>query len=88
MARLGNTWHTYFRKELPIGVPQLMMGFTADGQLDPTVLSERDRRFNIDSTKLRENRASIPAPPIAPGADGWQRGIAIQLSDPTGLEAH
>jgi hypothetical protein len=87
-GKTWHTWHTDLKKELPLGVPQLMMGFTADGQLDSTLLSERDRRFDIDSTELRENRANIPSPPIAPGANGWQTGAAIQLSDPTGLEAH
>jgi hypothetical protein len=87
-GKTWHTWHTDLRKELPLGVPQLMMGFTADGQLDSTLLSERDRRFGIDSAERREDRASIPSPPIAPGANAWQTGAVVQLADPTGLEAH
>ena len=27
-----HTWHTDMQHELPVGVPQVMMGFTADNQ--------------------------------------------------------
>src|SRR5690606_27073843 len=46
----GKTWHTWHSdldKALPWGVPQLMMGFTADGQADPEMVAERDRRFDV-----------------------------------------
>jgi hypothetical protein len=61
-----------------------MMGFTADGQVDPSMVSERDRRFNIDSNKKRKEREDIPAPAIVPGADAWQKGFTVQLTDPSG----
>jgi len=34
-GKTWHTWHTDLDKDLPRGVPQLMMGFTADGQADP-----------------------------------------------------
>lgn len=79
-----HTWHTDRQKTLPIGVPQLMMGFTADGQIDAAMVAERDRRFGIDSAEKRRQREDIAAPAIAEGADSWQKGPAPQIADPTG----
>ena len=87
-GKTWHTWHTDLNKELPIGVPQLMMGFTADGQSDPTMTSERNRRFEIDVEERKRKRADIPVPEIAAGADAWQSGNTVQLQDPTGQEAH
>jgi uncharacterized protein DUF1264 len=64
-----HTWHTDLHKELPIGLPQLMMGFTADGQIDPEMVQARDERFHVDSAQKRKQRADIPRPAIAEGAD-------------------
>lgn len=83
----GKTWHTWHTDqdlELPLGVPQLMMGFTKDGQADPAMIDQRDERLGIDSAKKRAQRADIPAPNVDPLADAWQRGKVIQLVDPTG----
>jgi hypothetical protein len=78
-GKTWHTWHTDQHKGLPIGVPQLMMGFTADGQADPAMVAARDKRFNVSSEEKRKQRADIPAPAIDPGADGWQRGHEIQV---------
>ena len=78
-----HTWHTDQQKELPLGAPQLMMGFTADGQANAAMVEERDRRFGVQSADKRKNREDIAAPFIAPGADAWQKGQAVQLADPT-----
>jgi len=78
-GKTWHTWHTDQHKGLPVGVPQLMMGFTADGQADPKMVAARDQRFNVSSTKKRQQRADIPAPAIDPGADGWQRGHEIHV---------
>ena len=53
-----------------------MMGFIADGQADPDMVEERDQRFRISSEAKREERVSIPAPRVAPGADAWNDGEA------------
>jgi hypothetical protein len=82
----GKTWHTWQTdadKVLPLGVPQLMMGFTADGQLDTRMVVARDQRLGIDSAEKRRYREQIPAPSIDPHADGWQHGNAYQIADPT-----
>jgi hypothetical protein len=81
-----HTWHTDLQKELPIGVPQIMMGFTEEGQLDQSMVDARDQRFGINSEERKKNRADIPSPSIAEGANGWQHGKTIQIADPTGIE--
>jgi hypothetical protein len=87
-GKTWHTWHTDLAKSLPLGVPQLMMGFTADGQADETMVSGRNARFGVDGHELRRRRADIPAPPITAGADAWQRGEALQIADPTGQQLH
>ncbi|MGJ7523886.1 OBAP family protein [Variovorax sp. LT1P1] len=87
-GKTWHTWHTDREKVLPLGVPQLMMGFTADGQVDPAMVAERDRRFGVDSAQKRQDRASIAAPAVVEGADSWQQGRTVQIADPTGAEHH
>jgi hypothetical protein len=77
-----HTWHTDQQEELPIGVPQIMMGFTADGQIDANLVAARDQRFGVDSGEKKKDRTDIPAPPIAAGADAWQQGMVVQIADP------
>ncbi|GGK05178.1 OBAP family protein [Pseudomonas matsuisoli] len=87
-GKTWHTWHTDQDKALPLGVPQLMMGFTADGQADPQMVDQRDKRMGIDFRKKRKQRADIPMPAVAPGADAWQQGKVIQIEDPTGAKHH
>ena len=81
-GKTWHTWHTDSHEQLPLGMPQLMMGFTADGQSDMTLVEARDRRFAIDSQNKRNGRADNQAPAIDPAADAWQRGTVIQIKDP------
>lgn len=87
-GKTWHTWHTGQGNELPYGVPQLMMGFTADGQIDPQLVRERDRRMGVDSEAKKRARAGIDAPPIDPGADAWQKGQVWQIKDPSAGHAH
>ena len=66
---------------LPLGIPQLMMGFTEDGQLKPEMIQSRDKELGISTAKERKDRQDLTqsAPPVQPGADGWQSGQAPQL---------
>ncbi|AZE54731.1 putative lipoprotein [Pseudomonas synxantha] len=82
-GKTWHTWHTDLHKQLPLGVPQLMMGFTADGQADPKMVAERDKRLGVDSNQKKASRADIATPAIAPGADAWRQGTIIQIDDPT-----
>jgi len=80
----GKTWHLWQVDRgdaVPLGLPKLMMGFTAGGQLDPALIATRDRELKIDSAAAKAARADLPALPIAPGADAWQRGPAFQIDD-------
>ncbi|MFC4158705.1 OBAP family protein [Chitinimonas lacunae] len=82
VSTYGKTWHTWHTdrdKALPLGVPALMMGFTKDGQLDPRLLADRDRRFGIDTAAIARGRASLPEPKVVSGADAWEKGEVIQL---------
>ena len=78
-GKTWHTWHTDQHHDLPIGTPQLMMGFTADGQIHEQLVAERDQRFDVSSVEKRGNRADIPAPQIDPDADAWQKGVTMQL---------
>jgi hypothetical protein len=87
-GKTWHTWHTDIDKKLPIGVPQLMMGFTRDGQGDAAMIKMRDDRFGIDSQAKRSSRSDIVAPPIDPGADSWENGKVVQIADPAGSRHH
>jgi Protein of unknown function (DUF1264) len=83
-GKTWHTWHTDLHRPLPLGAPQLMMGFTRNWQADPEMVARRDQRFGVDSRQRRDARADIAAPPVAAGADAWERGQAVQIGDPTG----
>jgi hypothetical protein len=85
-GKTWHTWHTDVDKALPLGVPQLMMGFTADGQADAAMVAARDHRFGIDSAQKRAEREDIVAPAVDAGADGGQHGKTYQIADPTGRQ--
>lgn len=87
-GKTWHTWHTDQDKTLPVGVPQLMMGFTADGQANPAMVEQRNRRLGIDAAKSKAQRGDIAIPAPDPQANGWQRGEVIQLVDPTGTHLH
>jgi hypothetical protein len=74
-----HTWHTEKDLQLPMGSPQLMMGFTKDGQMDQNLLIERDKRFDVSTAKKRRNRADIPIPAIVPGANAWEKNEIRQF---------
>ena len=79
----GKTWHTWHAEQghgLPTGHPVLMAGFTADGQLDPALLQERDRRFGVVTEDERKLREDIATPDVLAGADAWQHGEVLQLT--------
>jgi len=75
-----HTWHTDQQRDLPVGSPMIMMGFTKDGQLKEQLLADRDKRFNISTADKRKNRADIPEPKIIPGADAWEKGEIRQFT--------
>jgi hypothetical protein len=79
----GKTWHTWQidrDKAFPFGIPQLMMGFTQDGQVNASMVQDRDRRFNISSDAQKKDRADITMPTLVPGANAWEGGKTVQLT--------
>jgi hypothetical protein len=80
----GKTWHLWQVDRgdaLPLGLPKLMMGFTADGQVDPTLVARRDGEQPRNTAAAKARRADLPGRPIAEGADAWQHGRALQIDD-------
>lgn len=78
----GKTIHTWQidRDILPFGPPQLMMSFTQDGQVDESLVRERDQNMIFKTEELRRRRHDIPTPSIDPKVDQWYRsGTAIQF---------
>ena len=80
VSTYGKTFHTWQidRDDFPYGVPQLMMGFTQDGQIEEALLEGRDRRLGISWRQRRKKRADIPMPTPLPGANFWESGTTIQ----------
>ena len=80
VSTYGKTFHTwqYDRDDFPYGIPQLMMGFTADGQADESPIADRDRRLGVSTQHKRQNRADIPIPDVAAGANSWESGRSVQ----------
>ncbi len=79
----GKTWHTWQidrSPSFPMGIPQLMMGFTEDNQLDRQMLADRDHRFGVSTAQQKRNRADIAAPAPLGGANAWQGGQVMQLA--------
>jgi hypothetical protein len=77
----GKTWHTWQvdrGDKLPMGIPQLMMAFTADGQAKANIVAERDKLYTASASK-KAARADIADAKLDPGADSWQKGQAVQL---------
>jgi hypothetical protein len=54
----GKTWHTWPDPStpIPIGEPLLMWALSGDDQVDPAIVRQRDRQFNVSITKIREHR--------------------------------
>lgn len=78
----GKTWHTWQidrDQNLPLGIPQLMMGFTRDGQIRQDMLQDRDKRFDVANQALKGHRDDIQATDIAAGANHWESGKTYQL---------
>lgn len=78
----GKTFHTwqYDRDdEVPLGVPQLMMAFTGDGQLRPDLLRARDQRLGVSAERKQRQRADVAVGEPVPGADAWEHGTTPQL---------
>jgi hypothetical protein len=78
-GKTWQTWHVDRNDQVPMGIPQLLMGFTGDGQVDARLVAQRDRETGVATAAKKARRAEIPAGPVDLGADAWQKGAVIQL---------
>lgn len=80
VSTYGKTFHTwqYDRDDFPYGIPQLMMGFTQDGQVDEGLVAARDRRLGVSTRHRRECRERIRPPQVEAGANAWESGQSLQ----------
>lgn len=87
----GKTWHFWQVDRgdaLPLGTPKLMMSLTRDGAIDEGKLQTRDRELKVKSEEKREQRADLPARPVASGADAWEKGEVFQIPEPVSGAPH
>lgn len=67
MNSYGKTWHVWSTgfyesgagDTLPLGDPMLAWSFNRDGEAQPGLVEDRDRKMNLDSTKIRKERADL-----------------------------
>jgi hypothetical protein len=79
----GKTFHTWQVDRgdpIPFGIPQLMMSFTKDGQVDQKLLQERDEHLGIDHEARSKKREKIPERKSNGNADHWQNETPLQTS--------
>ena len=67
-GKVYHLWQVDRGDKLPLGEPQLMTSYTADGQLDFEKVRERDKKFGIDFEKKKERREYIKEPELHPGS--------------------
>eukprot|EP00983_Pelagomonas_calceolata_P064403 1148104-Pelagomonas_calceolata.AAC.5 len=74
--------HEQFALHVGTGDPQLMMAFTADGQLDPELINERDKDWGISTSNKRRDRAHLkPSRPPSKEADQpWHTNMGTEVS--------
>ena len=78
----GKTFHTwqYDVDDFPYGIPQLMMGFTDDGQVDPALVRRRDSDVGVSTDRTRRKRSRIRVPKVLAGANAWESGRSVQTA--------
>lgn len=76
-GKIYHFWQIDRGDPLPFGPPQLMMSYTADGQMDfDKHVAARDARFGVDYRRKREQRKDIAEPDIDPLADQvWKKDL-------------
>jgi hypothetical protein len=79
----GKTFHTWrvdqANSSIPIGIPELVMGYTGDSQITPDFVAKRDALFGVNTSAIRESRADIAPPAVIDGADSWKKGFVLTL---------
>lgn len=59
----GKTFHTWRydqqNSSIPLGIPELVMGYTGDDQITPDFVTQRDELFGVNTSAVRESRKDI-----------------------------
>ena len=64
--------------EVPVGIPELAIGYAEDEQIAPSFVAERNKLFRVNSTQVKEKRVNITIPEVLPGPDSWKMGFILQ----------
>ncbi|XP_055812035.1 oil body-associated protein 1A-like [Solanum dulcamara] len=76
-------WQVDRGDTLPLGIPQVMMALTRDGQLDQNLAQDVEKRFGVSFDEEREKRAYMEGPVhgIHPLANAGGKGIHTVLRE-------
>ncbi|KAK1379466.1 oil body-associated protein 1A [Heracleum sosnowskyi] len=76
-------WQVDKGDDLPLGIPQVMMALTRDGQLYNNLKQDVETRYNVCFDSERENRKSMTGPMhgIHPMANAGGKGIKTVLRE-------
>ena len=66
-GKIYHLWQVDRGDKLPMGEPQLMTSYTAEGQLNFDEVRKRDKKFGVDYEKKKEGTQYIKDPQIEPG---------------------
>jgi len=64
---------------LPYGIPQMMMSFTSEGQVNEMYVKQLYADADVNPSSLLKKREKTSTPVIHPGADSWRTGEVYQL---------
>ena len=66
MNSYGKTWHVWntgmpghAADQIPLGPARLAWSFNRDGEVNPQLLEQRDRKLKVDTAKMREERKDL-----------------------------
>ncbi|BBH08721.1 Protein of unknown function D [Prunus dulcis] len=76
-------WQVDKGDELPLGIPQVMLALTRDGQLPPELAIDVQMRYGVSFDEEREKRAYMEGPKfgVHPLANGGGKGLKTELRE-------
>ncbi|XP_059630337.1 oil body-associated protein 1A-like [Cornus florida] len=82
-GKVFHFWQVDKGDNLPLGLPQVMMALTRDGQVYEHLAEDLEKRYNISMEEERKNRVHMtgPAHGIHPLANGGGKGLKTVLRE-------
>ncbi|XP_050365149.1 oil body-associated protein 1A-like [Argentina anserina] len=82
-GKVFHFWQVDRGDTLPLGVPQVMMALTRDGQLYEELAQNLEKRYEVSFGKERESRAYMSGPNLGvhPLANGGGKGLKTELRE-------